>query len=175
MTSTVEINHKNFNLLFNELLSKLCSLINKKSEKVYYNMFTVLKKTQPKMPVNLFMCGVLDYKQQIKDKDEDFFKQTKNYTDINNRYSFTKNLYIQEYWDSFSSETKENLWKYFQSLFVMGEIIINENRANFDKYRKKYVEDLNEKYENPSIEQEQEVEDDEEDSKIDFEFLPKIK
>lgn len=175
MTSTVEINHKNFNLLFHELLSKLSALINKKSVKVYYNMFMVLKKTQPKMPVNLFMCGVLDYKQQIKDKDEDFFKQTKNYTDINNRYSFTKNLYIQEYWDSFSSETKENLWKYFQSLFVMGEIIINENRANFDKYRKKYVEDLNEKYENPSTEQEIDYEENNTDSKIDFEFLPKIK
>ena len=132
-----------FNMLFEELLEKMISKFNNDKLKSYRRLFIMMKTATPKTPVNLFMSGCVGYKQQIKLRDDKFFMNSKEINEKSKYFgNFTEDCGISEYWTSLSPATQTAIWEYIQSLFVLGEIIINKNSELFEKYNKMYLKDF---------------------------------
>lgn len=138
--STKEID--NFNKLFEEFLEKIISKFPYARLKTYYRGFKILKTTSPATPANLFMAGCVDYKAQIKQRDDNFFLKSKSVNDTARNFgNFTEDCGLDTYWNELTSNTKKAIWDYIQSLFVLGEIIVNKNKTLFDKYNNMYASD----------------------------------
>lgn len=138
--STKEID--NFNKLFQEFLEKIMSKFPYTRLDTYYKGFKILKTTSPATPSNLFMAGCVEYKDQIKQRDDNFFLKSKSVNDrAKNFGNFTEDCGLDTYWNELTSTTKKAIWDYIQSLFVLGEIIVNKNKTLFDKYNNMYVSD----------------------------------
>ena len=138
--STKEID--NFNKLFEEFLEKIISKFPYARLKTYYRGFKILKTTSPATPANLFMAGCVDYKSQIRQRDDNFFLKSKSVNDTARNFgNFTEDCGLDTYWNELTSNTKKAIWDYIQSLFVLGEIIVNKNKTLFDKYNNMYASD----------------------------------
>ena len=138
--STKEID--NFNKLFEEFLEKIISKFPYARLKTYYRGFKILKTTSPATPANLFMAGCVDYKSQIRQRDDNFFLKSKSVNDTERNFgNFTEDCGLDTYWNELTSNTKKAIWDYIQSLFVLGEIIVNKNKTLFDKYNNMYASD----------------------------------
>jgi hypothetical protein len=138
--STKEID--NFNKLFEEFLEKIISKFPYARLKTYYRGFKILKTTSPATPANLFMAGCVDYKAQIKQRDDAFFLKDKNVNErAKNFGNFTEDCGLDTYWNELTPTTKKAIWDYIQSLFVLGEIIVNKDKTLFDKYNNMYASD----------------------------------
>lgn len=129
---------------FNDLLSEFIDkLINQfeYNEKLsnYRKAFILFKLAKPDLPVNMFMSGTIDYKDKIKNRDEAFFLSSTDIDTLSKRFgNFTEEIGLAYYWHSLTSKTKKAIWDYVQSLFVLGELIINKNDSTFQKYRTMY-------------------------------------
>tara|TARA_B110000858_G_C17661117_1_gene407316 strand:+ start:207 stop:692 length:486 start_codon:yes stop_codon:yes gene_type:complete len=133
---------ENFNILFEEFLEKIISKFPYAKLKTYYRGFKMLKSTSPATPANLFMAGCVDYKVQIKQRDDKFFLKDETVTErAKNFGNFTEDCGLDTYWNELTAPTKKAIWDYIQSLFVLGEIIVNKNKTLFDKYNSVYASD----------------------------------
>lgn len=132
-----------FNFLFNEFLDKIINTFPNSKLKSYKRGFLVLKLTSPTTPVNLFMAGCVQYKNEIKTRHESFFiKSGEVKTAVNNfGGNFTDDCGLAFYWDKFSETTKTAIWDYMQSLFMLGEIVINKNPSEFTRFSNLYSGD----------------------------------
>ena len=138
--STKEID--NFNKLFEEFLEKIISKFPYARLKTYHRGFKILKTTSPATPANLFMAGCVDYKAQIKQRDDNFFLNSKSVNDTARNFgNFTEDCGLDTYWNELTSTTKKAIWDYIQSLFVLGEIIVNKDKTLFNKYNNMYASD----------------------------------
>lgn len=138
--STKEID--NFNKLFEEFLEKIISKFPYARLKTYHRGFKILKTTSPTTPANLFMAGCIEYKDQIKQRDDAFFLKDKNVANrAKNFGNFTEDCGLDTYWNELTPTTKKAVWDYIQSLFVLGEIIVNKDKTLFDKYNNMYASD----------------------------------
>ena len=131
-----------FNNLFDEFLQKIIRAFAHPKLKTYRKGFLLLKSTSPKIPVNLFMAGCVEYKKEIIARDDVFFLHQ---NDIKKKAStfgnFTEDCGLDSYWNELSVSTKKAVWDYVQSLFVLGEIIVNKDKDLFHKYNNLYVSD----------------------------------
>jgi len=135
--STKEID--NFNQLFAEFLEKIISKFQSEKLKTYYKGFKILKSTSPDTPSNLFMAGCIDYKTQIKQREDVFFLKSKSINETAKNFgNFTEDCGLDVYWNELTPSTKKAIWDYIQSLFVLGEIIVNKNKDLFSKYNDMY-------------------------------------
>lgn len=138
--STKEID--NFNKLFEEFLEKIISKFPYARLKTYHRGFKILKTTSPATPANLFMAGCVDYKAQIKQRDDNFFLKSKSINDTAKNFgNFTEDCGLDTYWNELTPPTKKAIWDYIQSLFVLGEIIVNKDKTLFNKYNNMYASD----------------------------------
>lgn len=138
MSSEIE----KFNTLFEEFLEKIISKFPYEKLKTYHKCFKILKRTSPSSPVNLFMAGCIDYKTQIRNRDDMFFLKDALINDrAKNFGNFTEDCGLDKYWDELTHSTKKAIWDYIQSLFVLGEIIVNKDKSLFDKYNNMYAAD----------------------------------
>lgn len=133
---------KKFNELFEEFLEKIIAKFPNQKLKTYRRGFFLLKSASPSVPVNLFMSGCIDYKKEIKSRNETFFLKDKKISDTANVFgNFTDDSGLDTYWAELSPSTKKAIWDYIQSLFVLGEMIINKDEKSFEKYNKLYASD----------------------------------
>lgn len=133
---------ENFNKLFEEFLEKIVSKFQYPKLKTYYRGFKILKSTSPSTPPNLFMAGCIGYKTQIKQRNDTFFLKDSNVSNTANNFAnFTQDCGLDSYWNELTPSTKKAIWDYIQSLFVLGEIIINDNKELFAKYNNMYSSD----------------------------------
>ena len=141
--------HK-FNLLFDEFLEKFISAFPGNSKlKTYRRGFLLLKTTSPNVPVNLFMAGCIKYKKEITSRSSAFFLYDKNIIEKAGIFgNFTQDCGLDTCWNSLSSTTQKAIWDYIQSLFVLGEIIVNKDKELFDKYNKLYISDYRREIDN---------------------------
>jgi len=131
-----------FNFLLQEFLDKMVNKFQNDKLNSYRRAFMLLKFTSPESPVNLFMTSCLTYKHQIISRDEKFFLTNKEIENkVNNFGNFTEECGLSYYWESLSSISKSSIWDYIQSLFVLGEIIVNKNKELFNKYNNLRMED----------------------------------
>lgn len=139
MTTNIE----QFNEILNEFLEKI---VNQFPESVklknYRKAFLLLRLATPKIPSNLFMASVICYKSEIKNRDENFFLTNKT---VQNKVkmvsSFGEDTGLSYYWNTLSLKTKNSIWEYVQTLFVIGEVIISKDKALFNKYSQLYLSD----------------------------------
>lgn len=136
--STKEISK--FNSLLEELLQKLIAKFQNDKLKSYRRFFLMMKNVQPKMPANLFMSGCINYRNEIKSRDENFFITSSDIKEKSKYFgNFTEDCGIESYWSELSIQTKNAIWDYIQTLFVLGEIIINKDQELFKKYNNMYL------------------------------------
>ena len=131
-----------FNNLLEEFLEKIISAFPNDKLKTYRRGFLLLKTTSPKIPVNLFMAGCIKFKKEIIARDDLFFIKNNTVQEKAKMFgNFTDDCGLDTHWDMLSKNTKKAIWDYVQSLFILGEIIINNNSDLFDKYNSLYLTD----------------------------------
>tara|TARA_B100000287_G_C20671934_1_gene793722 strand:- start:1652 stop:2137 length:486 start_codon:yes stop_codon:yes gene_type:complete len=131
-----------FNTLFEEFLEKIITAFPNNKLKTYRRGFLLLKATSPAVPVNLFMAGCINYKKEIVARNDLFFLKDKNISEKAGLFgNFTDDCGLDSYWNQLSPGTQKAVWDYVQSLFVLGEIIVNKNTELFQKYNSLYVSD----------------------------------
>ena len=89
--------------------------------------FTLLKNVSDQTPLKYYKKFVTDkYGRQIKERDEDFFLQCKDYDDI--QQLSTQPEYWEDFleqlkvmWQTMSYENKEAIWNYFSILTLLAE------------------------------------------------------
>lgn len=96
-----------------------------------HNMIILLKKTNPRKLLELYDNYVLDFREQISNKDENFFIDH-DFNDVakkNNNQELTFNLVLKlkEYWKDLSEKNKEISWKYFQVLLKLSDKLSGKN------------------------------------------------
>lgn len=128
-----------FNTLFNEFIDKIINKYPEQSLVEYKKAFVLLKLTSPSTPSSLFMAGCVDYRNEIKNRDEAFF--INNETIRNKINNFSIDIGIYKYWNELSDNTKTAIWDYIQSLFLIGELIINKAPSEFNRIRNSNILD----------------------------------
>lgn len=106
---------------WNEMMDQFLSEMEKtfpeeKGVKKYKNSFELLKKSNPRKCVDAYMSGVSKYQEKIMSKDETFFTENTDslITEMNIKKCWTPNL---------SVKTKDAIWQYLQTLFILGTTI----------------------------------------------------
>ena len=117
----------NFNNVLDEFM---CKLIDNFPDivklKNYYRVYKISKLCSDILPLQIFMGGCLKFETEIKEKNENFFKNKEGFIDGCSS-CFGNDIGIIEYWDNISSDTKESIWEYVQTLFVIGKIYLVSN------------------------------------------------
>lgn len=135
-----------FLYLFEEFLNKILLICPNVRLSNYKKGFLALKIASPATPVNLFMAGCLDYKIYIKNRDENFFINSEQVK--KSVTNFTDDFGINQHWNNFSDASKTAVWDYIQSLFFLGEIIINNKPKEFHKFSNLYSNDYKQEISN---------------------------
>ena len=79
--------------------------------------FDLVRATDSKKPVSMFMESLEPYGLQIMSKDEEFFMKDQY---VNTVESMSGKLGLIEHWAALLPETKNAIWSYFQILYVLG-------------------------------------------------------
>jgi hypothetical protein len=111
---------KVFNQVVDEFFNELMETFPEETKiKVHYNLFQTICKTNIRKPCNDFMLGSIPYLEKIAMKDEDFFKSP-------DKPSLLSSMNIEKHWTPELSETTKNaIWKYIKSFFVIGVNVID--------------------------------------------------
>lgn len=118
-----------FNTQLTNFLNELVELCPEESDfKVFRNAIMLLKKTNPRKVVSLFDKYSANYKKYILEKDETFILNDNYTTIVNDIDSSSENIWntitkIRKYWNNLSDNNKENIWKYFQVLINLNDLI----------------------------------------------------
>jgi hypothetical protein len=107
---------------FNEMMGQFLMELHKtfpeeKGLKKCMSAFDLMKETNPKLVVDGFMTGVTPYADKISAKDDRFFlEESKN-------LDFMKGVNLTDHWSSCSENTKNAIWQYVQTLYMLGTTI----------------------------------------------------
>lgn len=108
---------------FNEMMEQFLVELHKtlpeeKGIKTFMNSFQLLKDTNPRMCVDMYMKAVSPYADKISQKDETFFLNEIEKID------YLAELNIKHYWnDKLSQGTRDAIWQYLQTLYMLGTTI----------------------------------------------------
>ena len=106
-----------FNSVMEEFLNELQETFpEEKKIKAYYNSFLTLKKVNQRKVLDTFMNEISKHSEKIVNKDESYF--------LNSEDEFIKSINIGKWWnDTLSSNTKDAIWQYLNTLYVLGSTI----------------------------------------------------
>jgi uncharacterized protein (UPF0147 family) len=87
--------------------------------KKYKTSYELVRKANPRKCVESYMAACTEYSQQIMNKDESFFVEQ------GETISFLKDMNIKKHWEdpNLSQGTREAIWQYIQTLYVLGTTI----------------------------------------------------
>lgn len=145
-----------FNNLIEEFIVKMLNAYpNEQKLKTYYNAFKISKLYSKQLPIQIFMGGCLDFEEQIKKRDAEFFMNRKTFVDKCVRASsFSNDIGLKDRWVSTPEITKKSIWDYIQTLYVLGEMYIKRDEGVVDKINQIYdsmsISELK-RFENESI------------------------
>jgi len=88
-----------------------------KNLKKYMAAFELMRSANGKLIVDGFMNGIAQYVDKINTRDESFFLE--NAKDID----FLKEINITDCWPTASDATREAIWQYIQTLYMLGTTI----------------------------------------------------
>jgi hypothetical protein len=84
--------------------------------KKFLTSFEMLRATNPRAVVDAFMKGISPYSEFISNRDETLLEKMAT-------MDYLKDLQIQSHWSSLSANTKNAIWQYLQTLFMLGTTI----------------------------------------------------
>jgi len=118
-----------FNNTLDEFINKMIIQFPQETKlKTYYSAYKVTKLYDKTIPIKIFMGGCLNFDKQIKDRDADFFAKRPYFVNkLKQCSSFTDDTGLVNYWHELSPNSKNALWDYIQTLYVMGEMYINKD------------------------------------------------
>lgn len=106
-----------FNDMMGQFLVELSKAIpNEPGIKKFLTSFEMLRSTNPRAIVDAFMKGISPYSDQISNRDDALIATM---SDV----AYLKDLNFQTHWSSLSSNTKNAIWQYLQTLFMLGTTI----------------------------------------------------
>lgn len=108
--------------------------------KKHQSNFSLLRKANARKPLNSFMEAVSPYSSKIMAKDESYFLE---HADEN---EFIRELDIKTKWATCSENTKNAIWQYMQTLFIIGTTINslpNEALTMIEDVAKKCADSFN--------------------------------
>jgi len=79
--------------------------------------FEIMRTANPRLVVDGFMASVTPFADKISAKDDTFFiNEAKN-------LDFLKDVKLEEHWAGISAGTKDAIWQYIQTLYMLGTTI----------------------------------------------------
>ena len=129
-----------FNKTLDEFINKMILQFPQETKlKTYYSAFKVTKMYDKTMPIKIYMGGCLQFADQIKNRDTEFFAKRKAFVNkIAQASSFTDDTGLVNYWENLSDNSKTAIWDYIQTLFIMGEMYINKDSSIVKKINSVY-------------------------------------
>lgn len=106
-----------FNELMDQFIQELRATFPEETAiKKWYNAFDMMKGTNSKGVMEVFMAGVAPYSQQLMAKDESIL--------LSGDIKLLQDLNLKNLWTpDLSANTKNAIWQYLQTLFMMGTTI----------------------------------------------------
>ncbi len=125
-------NLSKFNMTISNLIDDLIIICGDKFKnlKIFKEQFKLLKKCNPRKIIEQFLINIQPYKEQIKNKNDDFFLK-KNYEEEVNKnvseesyieQSLDQILNLKEIWLTLEEKNKEIIWSYFNVLVKLVEM-----------------------------------------------------
>ena len=103
-----------FTTVMDEFLTEFKEVFpDEKKIKVYYNSFVTLKKTNGRKVLDLFMSKASTLGDKITKRDESIFDEDDMFPDLN----------LSELWKTTDNDTKDAIWQYLNTLYVLGSTI----------------------------------------------------
>jgi hypothetical protein len=129
-----------FNKTLDEFINKMIIQFPEETKlKTYYSAYKVTKMYDKTMPIKIYMGGCLQFKEQITNRDTLFFAKREGFVNkIRQASSFTDDTGLVNYWDNLSENSKKAIWDYIQTLFIMGEMFINNDCSIIQKINNVY-------------------------------------
>ena len=107
---------------FNDMMGQFLAELHKtfpeeKGIKKCMSGFELMRTSNPRLVVDGFMAGVTPFADKISAKDDTFFlNEAKN-------LEFLKGINLEEHWANVSEGTKDAIWQYIQTLYMLGTTI----------------------------------------------------
>ena len=122
---STELTHiERFNSNLKLFVLNICETFNEFDEilRSYYGPLLLSENCEDTKYVKRYMLKMRPYKELLSKKDESMF---------NNSVFVLKNVDFKIIWDSeeLSSSNKDKIWKYIQTLYVLGDIIISTDTS----------------------------------------------
>lgn len=116
--------------------------------KVYKNSFDMLKKTNPRKVLTLFLDAVSPYTQQIMNKDESIM--------LDDSIPLNAELNLKGIWESptTTSNTKDAIWAHLSTLLMFGSTIQNIPTGlmqGIEQLAQQYAEQMDESTLDPNM------------------------
>tara|TARA_B110000858_G_C17615574_1_gene386525 strand:- start:231 stop:725 length:495 start_codon:yes stop_codon:yes gene_type:complete len=129
-----------FNRILDEFVSKMINQFPDQTNFVKYdNLYKIGKIVDKTLPIKIFMGGCIQFTDEIKQKNENFFKNRSNFvTSCSKIGNFSSDIGLIEYWDKIVVGTKEAIWQYIQTLFALGSYYMKINNLVNDDIEKYY-------------------------------------
>lgn len=107
--------------MMQQFLDELESTLPEEKGISYYKQkYDLVRKTNPRVAVEKYMARMGPYSQQLMSKDEKFFLD-----DCSEEDGFIDKINLRHHWKSgtLSANTKDAIWQYLQTLYVLGTTI----------------------------------------------------
>lgn len=112
--------------LFNSILESFLAQTSVTVGTSYHYYFLKLIKTNATLPINHAITHLLNYKEQIINKDEKYFENDNNYkeklTDENDNKienALSEIMRLKDIYYKLNDESKENVWSILQALLQL--------------------------------------------------------
>ena len=107
---------------FNDMMGQFLVELHKtfpeeKGLKKYIAAFELIRDTNPKKIVNKFMTNITPHVDKISSRDESLFLEDSS------ELEFMQAINIKECWPKASDGTKDAIWQYLQTLYMLGTTI----------------------------------------------------
>tara|TARA_B100001123_G_C15283520_1_gene1014806 strand:+ start:890 stop:1264 length:375 start_codon:yes stop_codon:yes gene_type:complete len=115
-----------FNLTLENLINDLILVFpDYKNLLIFKEKFILLKGSNPRIIMTYFKNTVFQYKEQINNKDNNFFLEKDYDEDVyieNEQWALDEVLNLKVLWKKLTEENKETVWSYFQILIKLCEL-----------------------------------------------------
>ena len=107
---------------FNDMMGQFLTELHKtfpeeKGVKKYIAAFEMMRSTNGKLIVTGFMDSVSPHIEKVNSRDESFFLENAN------DMEFLKDVNLKNLWPKASEGTRNAIWQYIQTLFMLGTTI----------------------------------------------------
>ena len=138
-----------FNFVIDEFINKMIVTFPDENKlKTFYAIFKSSKMFQKDIPLQMFMGGSIPFKDQIKNRNAEFFLSRPTFIESCVKVSsFSNDIGLVDQWVKSNEATKTAIWDYFQTLYVLGEMYMSKDSDAINKINLSYNNFSSDEYE----------------------------